>query len=217
MISRPMKSPTRSHPTPAAPLAEKWAWAEREAGQRGDQGRWVAWSFDRSLPANTQVLEDSDGWDTDELSRQPLGRLLFGADYRPPPRGAGAVRQPIVVLLHLRGGTIDRVAVRSAALGIDLRDPVYWLGRTAQPQSFDWLAARAEGMPTTTLEAVTVEAISLHEDSERVVPYLERVIRSGRSLVLSTTMTRTRKYRPMMAQSSVPRVVMEFVLNRRAL
>lgn len=170
-----------AHPDPSAPLAQKWGWAEREAERRGDAERWVAWSIERPLQAGTYTVEDSHGWHTDEFRQPSLGRLLFGPAFEAPARGAGLVRQPIVVMLRVDDGRIVRVAARPAALGMDLDGrTIYWLGATAQAQSIDWLQARLDDLPGERLQATAVEIVALHEDSERLVPWLEGIVASDR-------------------------------------
>ncbi|MGH9160023.1 MAG: M56 family metallopeptidase [Vicinamibacteraceae bacterium] len=188
------------HTAPSEPLESRWQWAAAEAARRGDSRYWVAYAFERMLPAGRIHVDDSEGWSSDEVHGVPLGTRVFGASYTPAPQAASArgsssgppgekgamVRQPVLVLfqtLQAQAGAsrVERVSVRTASAAMNLHGaPLYWLGSASSAESFDWLRGRVDAMQDVRLQGAVVEAISMHDEADRVVPFLEQVIGSQR-------------------------------------
>lgn len=184
------------HGSPDEPLESRWQWAADEAEQRADADYWVAYAFDRPLPAGHIHIDDSGSWSTSELDDAPLGSLIYGPSYdRPDDAGRAAQPpgetsleslQPVLVLFQMirsRAGAVHvaRVSVRSASAGMSLRGaPLYWLGPASDAESFEWLRARVDELHDARLQGTVVEAISMHETADRVVPFLADVIASER-------------------------------------
>lgn len=186
------------HPEPGEPLESRWQWAALEAERRAASNYWVAYAFERMLRADQIHVEDSGSWSTDEFDDLPLGALIYGPSYeRPadaiaagppnqPQKASGLVRQPVVVLFHMvqmRAGEprVGRVSVRTASAGMNLRGaPLYWLGAAADAESFDWLRGRIQDLQDRRLRGTVIEAMAMHADAQRVVPFLEEVVTSDR-------------------------------------
>ena len=188
------------HTTPGEPLESRWQWAAAEAGRRGDSRYWIAYAFERMLPAGRIHVDDSAGWSSDDVHGVPLGTRVYGPSYTPPPEAAsasgprngppgetsGMVCQPVLVLfqmLRAQAGAprVERVSVRTASAGMSLHGaPLYWLGPASNAESFDWLRGRVDEMQDVRLQGTVVEAISMHDEADRVVPFLEQVIGSNR-------------------------------------
>lgn len=180
------QDPVIRHPAPEEPLERRWGWAEAEAQRRGDSAYWVAYAFERALSPDRLYVEDSEGWSTEETADAPLGRLVFGPSYERPVKASGPVRQPVLVLFRVAaagsdGPRVDRVSVRAASLGMSLSGlPLYWLGMAEESESFDWLRRWVDDLGDERLRGTVIEAIAMHEDAGRVVPFLADVVRSER-------------------------------------
>ncbi|MPZ21129.1 MAG: hypothetical protein GEV06_25005 [Luteitalea sp.] len=188
------------HAAPRETLESRWQWAAAEAERRGDSRYWIAYAFERMLPAGRIHVDDSANWSSDEIDDVPLGTRVYGPSYRrpseatpvsgarnePPQKTSAMVRQPVLVLFHMIGAQardprVERVSVRSASAGMNLRGArLYWLGPASDADSFDWLRGRVDELQDVRLQGTVVEAISMHDDAERVVPFLEQVVESNR-------------------------------------
>jgi HEAT repeat protein/beta-lactamase regulating signal transducer with metallopeptidase domain len=188
------------HAAPGEPLESRWQWATAEAGRRGDSRYWVAYAFERMLPAGRIHVDDSAGWSSDDVHGVPLGARVYGPSFTGPPEAAsasgptdgppretnGMVRQPVLVLFQMLrtqadAPRVERVSVRTASAGMSLHGaPLYWLGSGSTAESFDWLRGQVDEMQDVRLQGTVVEAISMHDEADRVVPFLEQVIGSNR-------------------------------------
>ncbi|MPY89724.1 MAG: hypothetical protein GEU99_17605 [Luteitalea sp.] len=188
------------HAAPDQPLESRWQWAAAEAERRGDADYWIAYAFERVLSADHIHIDDSASWSTNEIDEVPLGTRVYGASYKrpakaasvvgstnePPQKASGMVRQPVLVLFHMiparaSAPRVERVSVRTASAGMNLRGAtLYWLGSASDTESFDWLRGRVDDLQDVRLQGTVVEAISMHEDADQVVPFLEEVVGSDR-------------------------------------
>lgn len=187
------------HGAPSEPLDSRWRWAAAEAERRGDADYWVAYAFERRLPAGRIHIDDSASWSTAESHGVPLGTLVYGPSYErlaeaagvgepqvaPPQAEASAhARQPVLVLFHMVqsravAARVGRVSLRTASAGMDLRGaPLYWLGPASDAQSFDWLRGRIDDLQDVRLQGTVVGMMAMHEGTDRVVAFLEGVIAS---------------------------------------
>jgi beta-lactamase regulating signal transducer with metallopeptidase domain/HEAT repeat protein len=163
--------PVIAAPQQSGSLAERWAASVRDAGNRRLSRYWVGYSI-RPVPGlppvvymdrNLQML--GSGWNR-ALPGRPLDlrttelsaiKVLFAVD-----ANGGAPR-------------LTRVHVSTVPLPIDLAGlPVFWLGDADTVPSLehvDGLYARAS---TADLKKDLVDVVSLHDDSPRVVAWLER-------------------------------------------
>jgi HEAT repeat protein/beta-lactamase regulating signal transducer with metallopeptidase domain len=167
-------------PRPADPLEARWSWALEEAARRRLRGFYVVYSFYRPVPANQQFISDSHGVNiTGELFRMtPLATVLDGAS---PIGGRGTIG----AVFHFAGaddGRIDRVGHRSMTVGYDFGgEPVFWLGYADEAESLARLERLFERMPADELRGEVVEAYGIHPTTDRVLPFLSRVLQAGTS------------------------------------
>lgn len=168
---------------PAAPLDDRWRWALTEAARRRLSDFWVVYMFVTPVVADGQVMSDTlDGnnvWLSDgQLSS--AGPHLAMLDSAVMLEGG-----KVAVLLHYRGGAIDRAGYRSAGLGFDFgRTPVFWLGHAPESQSFARVRDLFEQVRGERLEAEMIELASMHSDSNAVIPFLTSVVQSSRAASL---------------------------------
>ena len=152
------------YPDPSAPLAARWAWAVDEIGRRGMARAWIAWSVPTLLAPGATWTTDSGGFYIGDMGRTPLNQVLNAP-----------AEHAMLLFAVARGGTVERVAGRSAA-GFDVGGlPLVWLGPAESPQSFAQLRRMADGERDTDRRESLVEAAGIHR-GEEVVPYLAAVL-----------------------------------------
>lgn len=167
---------------PAAPLDDRWRWALTEASRRRLSDFWVVYMFVTPIVGDGQVMSDTlDGnnWLTD-------GRLASAGTHLAMLDSAVMLEGgKVAVLLHYRGGAIDRAGYRSAALGFDFgRTPVFWLGHATESQSFARVRALFDQVRGERLQTEMIELASIHSDSNAVIPFLTSVVQSSRPAAL---------------------------------
>ena len=163
-------------------LAERWAWSEREARSRRTSRYWVGYSFRplRGLPP--LVYLDRDVTITGgamHVSGHILGsarNLIFpGRPLDIPGADASAIK--VLFALDVSGGTprLTRVHASVVPLPIDLKElPVFWLGAAETADSLDHVDDLYSRASTADLKKDLVATIAIHDDSVRVVAWLER-------------------------------------------
>ena len=163
-------------------LAERWAWSEREARSRRTSRYWVGYSFPplRGLPPLVYLDRDvkitGDGM---HFSGHVLGsarNLIFpGRPLDIPGTDASAIK--VLFALDVSGGTprLTRVHASVVPLPIDLTElPVFWLGGVETAESLERVDDLYSRASTTDLKKDLLATIAIHDDSVRVVAWLER-------------------------------------------
>ena len=168
---------------PAAPLDDRWRWALTEASRRRLSDFWVVYMFVTPVLADGQVVSDTlDGnnvWLSD-------GRLASAGPHLAMLDPAVTLEGgKVAVLLHYRGGAIDRAGYRSAGLGFNFgRTPVFWLGHAPEPQSFERVRDLFGQVRSERLQREMIELASIHSDSNAVIPFLTSVVQSSHPAAL---------------------------------
>jgi HEAT repeat protein/beta-lactamase regulating signal transducer with metallopeptidase domain len=162
-------------PRPAAALEARWAWALEEAARRRLSAFHVVYSFYRPVQRDQQFISDSHGvnFSDDVFRMSSLRTVLDGTD---PIGGRGTIG----VLFHFTsraGRRIDRIGHRSLNFGFDFADePVFWLGYAAERESLERLERVFHDVPSAELRGEVVEAYGVHPTTDRVLPFLTRVL-----------------------------------------
>ena len=190
------------HPDPAAPLAQRWAWAQREVrGLDASGGAWVAYGIRRRMGEHATIRH---GFYDDRRGRS-LYEVLYGT---PPPGGSAAtneapneapseamrqaakqalarrasaeVEKDVVMLLRLgRSGRVEEVAFANLTEPFDLgRRPLFWLAVVGDGESVSLLREEYGRAGAEALKEDLVAAVGIHDDAAHVVPFLESVLAS---------------------------------------
>lgn len=163
---------------PAAALADGMRWAAERARAGASAVYWVAYAVDSRIRPGSQVSMDSGPWSTDELGGRAIAERLGAAR----ELASGETAQAVIVLARLVRGAdgerLDRLAVRTPSLGIELDGVVYWLGRAEEEESMAWLAGVYESEVDLDLRETAVDAISVHP-GDGATAFLVRVIESA--------------------------------------
>jgi beta-lactamase regulating signal transducer with metallopeptidase domain/HEAT repeat protein len=174
-------------PDPAAPLADRWAWAQRQARTVGATGYWIGYTvkppagLDRMVYIDRQSMVFGEGISMSgrlfgdfrglRFQGQPISALIASAD-------TGSIK----LLLEFRGtGRLARVHASSFVLPVDLGGhALLWLGAADDQSSLAILEPLyAREAPTVDLKKQVIDAIGIHGTSTLVVPALERHLAGG--------------------------------------
>jgi HEAT repeat protein/beta-lactamase regulating signal transducer with metallopeptidase domain len=163
-------------------LEDRWAWSDREARSRRTSRYWVGYSFRplRGLPPlvyfDRDVKVAGNGM---YFSGHILGserNLIFpGRPLDIPGTDASAIK--VLFALDAGGGTprLTRVHVSAVPLPIDLTNlPVFWLGAADTAESLEHVDNLYSRASTADLKKDLVATLAIHDDSVRVVAWLER-------------------------------------------
>jgi HEAT repeat protein len=165
-------------PPAVGPLAAGWGWAMKEASRRASPGFWVGYSLRRLMGRNQFIGGFSGGG----RNRQSLYETVTGE--RPPAvlaagQAEGKIWKPVAVLFRFDAGTgaaprLQRVEISTMDWAFDLRGlPLLWLGEADEAESIALLQARFNEPNAPKLREEILEAVTLHEDSEPVVAFLQ--------------------------------------------
>ena len=163
--------PVIAPPQQTGSLAERWAATVRDARNRRLSRYWVGYSIRpvRGLPPvvymdrNNQTI--GNAW-----NRAFPGRPLDLGTTDP-----NAIK--LLFALDANGGTprLTRVHMSTVPLPVDVAGlPVFWLGNADTVPSLEHVDGLYAGASTTDLKKDLVDVVSLHDDSPRVVVWLER-------------------------------------------
>jgi HEAT repeat protein len=164
---------------PGEPLDARWRWALGEARRRGLNEFWIVYMFDTPTHDQDMVIADtrdgsivsSNGWISS--SQPPLVTLFEDV--------VSLEAGNVAVLLHYRGGTVDRAGYRSAGIGFEFgRTPVFWLGHAPEAQSFARVRDLFGEAKGEKLQALLIELASIHSDSDTVIPFLTALVDPSR-------------------------------------
>jgi HEAT repeat protein/beta-lactamase regulating signal transducer with metallopeptidase domain len=172
------------HPDPAAPLAERWEWAEREASKLTATTYWIGYTVTPPAAVDRLVYIDSKSVVYgDHIS---MSGRMFG-DFR-GLRFPGVAIEPFVgahdpaqvkLLLEFRGARgaarLARVHASSFPLPVELGgQPLIWLGAGHDAASLPLLERLYAGAATLDLKEQVLDGIAIHGTSALVVPALAR-------------------------------------------
>lgn len=162
-----------------ATLDAKWQQAFADATRQGFNSFWIAYAI--AAPGRAGNFIFADTRDNTYISANghivsqgpPLSEVINPSAV--PLEGGN-----LVVLLHYRAAradAIDRAAYRSVQLGFDFGPtPVFWLGDAPDSQSFTRVETLFGQMRDRKLQVFMLELASMHADSNRVIPFLARLV-----------------------------------------
>jgi beta-lactamase regulating signal transducer with metallopeptidase domain/HEAT repeat protein len=171
MVQTESPVPVIAAPQQNGPLAERWAASVREAGNRRLSRYWVGYSIRPVRGIPPVVYSDRNH----QIFGSAWNRVFPGRPLDLRTTDPNAIK--LLFALDASGGAprLTRVHVSTVPLPIDLAGlSVFWLGDADTVHSLehvDGLYARAS---TADLKKDLVGVVSLHDDSPRVVAWLER-------------------------------------------
>lgn len=138
------------------------------------------------------------------MSKSPLGELILGDEFssQMKPGGEDLLRsrpsspvgsesgdypgarviRDLAFLFFFPGpeaGNPDRVRFSNLELPFDLEGrPLFWLDRVSVTESFELISGMYETISGLKERKRLLLAVSLHDESERVIPFLEKVLKS---------------------------------------
>jgi hypothetical protein len=188
-------------PNTAQPLAERWGWAGREAGERGwNRGYWVGYSIVKSMGENWFIgscFTDSRRnrpslCEMLGLSPCPTEREVMGPNHNLTMTGcltivndrAGNVckiPKEVGILFHLDGKKsreyFHDIKMSNLSLHVNLEnEPVLWLGTADDSESVLFLQSKYTREESEDVQASIVSAVGIHQSSELVSSFLIRVV-----------------------------------------
>jgi len=174
-------------------LGDRWGWAIAEAGRTGASEFWVGYSIRRLMDEDSYILSDhafhgSAGertslYDLLQIPKPPgLGR---NNGYR-SNEGTGIFKRMKDIALLFRYSSvssgdpsIQEARICDMGLLTDLRKlPIFWIGMTNDDQSVERLATLYRTVSSTIVKKRLVEAVGIHQLSDRVYPFLCAVLKS---------------------------------------
>jgi HEAT repeat protein/beta-lactamase regulating signal transducer with metallopeptidase domain len=169
------------HPDPAAPLAERWSWAERQARTVGATGYWIGYTITPPAGLDHMVYIDrksmvlGDGISMSGRMFGDFNGFRFPGQSIAALVGGGAARS-IKLLFEFRGtGQLGRVHASTFELPVDLGGhALLWLGAATDQQSLALVEPLYGAAPSPDMKEQVIDAIGVHGTSALVVPALER-------------------------------------------
>lgn len=190
-------------PASETTLERRLSWVTTKVAPRGSKGFWVAYSIPQRSLGPGGYLSDNGPLDLrtlDESWTGPrLGDVLAGRSRKDPSLTFDA--STLVLAYHFAGigarsENVDRIRVQTMGLPADFgRQPLYWLGRVEDRESFDWARRVENGARGAQLRSAALEAASIHADDAAVRGHLQQVLRSqAPSQVRSTAAERLHRF-----------------------
>lgn len=171
------------HPEPSEALGQKWQWAEEQAADL-DRGYWIGYSIERLMGENSFI----GSWSS-RGRRMTLHEMLYGEkpEFSPVSRGRWErqegperkVIKEIALLFEFRAGATEarEVHVTNLSGHVDLEgDPLIWLGGAGDDESLDFVQEQYRRTRSNEFKEELVLAVSIHDDSEQVVPILTDIL-----------------------------------------
>jgi len=188
-------------PNTAQPLAERWQWAGRQAGERGwNHGYWVGYSIVKSMGENefigtysTDARRNSPSLcemlglspcPTEKALREPNHNLtMTGCLTIVNDRDANICKVPkeVGILFHLDGEKprefFHGIKISNLSLHVDLEnEPVLWLGTVDDSESVMFLQSKYTREDSENVQKSIVTAVGIHQSSELVSSFLIGVV-----------------------------------------
>jgi hypothetical protein len=181
------------HATQSGPLAERAAWASREAGASPSgaaRGYWVGYSIRRLMGERSQFCMHGDFASNGEPT---LDELIYGHRTLVERRAANAVplsggdgrperkvfKEVALLLLYDSPAAKKPSAVSASNLVFSVSlggRPLYWLGPAEDGESVRFLQGFFAAADPEEFRSSVVRAIALHRRPDLVVPFLERIV-----------------------------------------
>jgi HEAT repeat protein/beta-lactamase regulating signal transducer with metallopeptidase domain len=165
-------------------LAERWTWAEREARSRRTARFWIGYSIQPLPTLPPLVYFDRDAMITGD--RMTFGGYILGGGKnlvfpgRPlhlPATDTSAIKVLLAFDAGQGSARLTRVHASVAPLPVDLKDlPVFWLGAAETAQSLERVNLLYAQASTANLKKDLLATAAVHDDSVRVVAWLEQRI-----------------------------------------
>ena len=163
--------PVIAVPPQSGPLAERWAASVREARTRRLSRYWVGYSI-RPIPGLPPIVYmDRDH----QMFGSSWNRVFPGRPLDLQATDPSAIK--VLFALDASGASprLTRVHASTAPLPVDLAGlPVFWLGAVETTQSLERVDDLYSRASTLDLKKDLVDIVSFHDDSVRVVAWLER-------------------------------------------
>jgi beta-lactamase regulating signal transducer with metallopeptidase domain/HEAT repeat protein len=163
--------PVIAAPQQSGPLAERWVASVREARTRRLSRYWVGYSITpvRGLPPLVYLDRNH------QMFGSSWNRVLPGRPLDLQATDPSAIK--VLFALDASGAAprLTRVHASTAPLPVDLAGlPAFWLGTVETTQSLERVDDLYSRASTLDLKKDLVDIVSFHDDSPRVVAWLER-------------------------------------------
>ncbi len=174
-------------------LANRWGWAVAEARRTGAGEFWVGYSVRRLMDEDSYIVSDhvthgtagenASLYDLLQIPKPPgLGRTN---GYR-SKEGADIFKRMKDIALLFRYSSaasgdpsVQEERICDMELLIDLRKiPVFWIGMADDDQSVERLAALFKTVSSNSIKKHLVEAVGIHQRSDKVYPFLSALLKS---------------------------------------
>lgn len=166
------------------PLLERLAWIERQT-RGAPSGFWIGWQIASDQRPDGDVLGDTEGLHLgvfdEESGAFTLDDVLEGRRSSTWPAPRTERRDVTAFLFHAprAGAAADRFRLQSRHLPADLgRRPLYWAGTVSDEHSLDVLENFLRREQNLDIRRELVHAVAMHRTAARVMPVLDRIIRS---------------------------------------
>jgi beta-lactamase regulating signal transducer with metallopeptidase domain/HEAT repeat protein len=166
-------APVIASPQPTGSLAERWAASVRDARNRRLSRYWVGYSIRpvRGLPPVVYMDRNN------EMFGNTWNRPFPGRPLDLRTSDPNAIKLLFAVDASAGTPRLTRIHISTVPLPIDLSGmPVFWLGDAETVPSLELVDDLYSRAPTVDLKKDLVDAVSFHDDSPRVVAWLEKRI-----------------------------------------
>lgn len=189
--AQPSPAPTiLTAANPAAPLGDRWAWAERESRTRNWDRYWIGYAIQPPPGLQRFVYSDratrvtGDGVSFSGTFIGDFADLHFPGTAIGPLLGGGDPRRVKVLFSYARAGAVAPALARTHASSFELpvelsAAPLAWLGDADAAASLPLVERLYTQETRTKTQTDLVNILGLHDDSARVAPVLTRILNSG--------------------------------------
>ncbi len=163
-----------------ASLDSKWANAQKQADQNGDDHYWIVYTFPRMMSPHSSIGTISHDWD----GLTPLGNLLYPDrrypiydtkiydkdDDKPP------VEREVAMLFSMQGENVKEVLLSTLDLHVELQKrPLYFLGKSPTDKSIDLVIARYNYNLDIDSREHLMLAAGMHKGGDKAFKFLRSI------------------------------------------
>jgi len=168
------------HTVSGASLDSKWANAQKQADQNGDNDYWIVYTFPRMMSPHSSIGTISRDWD----GATPLGNLLY-PDRRYPiydtkiydrDDDKTAVEREVALLYKMQGENVKEILLSTLDLHVELdKRPLYFLGKSPVDESIDFVIARYNSDLDMESREHLLLAAGMHKGGDKAFSFLRSI------------------------------------------
>ncbi len=175
-------------------LADRWAWAQREAKTRGfDDGYWVGYRIGRLMEEDSYISSGESSSGTINVKKplynvvEPRGtdssisrRRSDGSSSHDPRRSIFKRMKDVAVLVRFgERQVLQDVRISNMELSFNLKSrPLLWLDSTEDEESVALLRLILKDATTERCRENLVNAVGIHQHSSSAYPFLIDILKS---------------------------------------